>query len=523
MNEEELLREAPRKTKTDTIELILPHLVRVKWFSLHAFLLTKIYSSQKVIEKHLLIDKEVDSIKGISVLVRELKIEDLISFCEKQEEDRIVNALGVACSHDSGLMKKMDQTNSTWRQVWLRSIKITDLPWEGITKPREVMVSILDLLLLKEEIDPELLQYLSLTDFSDLHDYRKRKEVWKILPKTSRNHFLSSTISSLLSKSESDGKTLLNLEDELVQEIDRQVAEEKLLLNQSFSKKLKFQIIENFNVCEALFVLFIKDNVIKFSKEDAVRILKLTLKQKWKKANGVIKSSIYLNRNLKRAVWLEPKGDSQEKTSFIDSLFNMKPTNQKRMEKRKILFMSAGPEDQGYLSLNTEQRKIGEILEAAKNRDQFDLRTRVAVKFETLAKALLEIEPEIIHFSGHGETNGIVLEKEDGTSHFIKKDTIQRIFKISSEHSLKCVLLNSCYSLEQAKELSKLGIAVIGMNDSVSDEMAINFTKGFYTSLGAGKDIKTCFDVGLAYISIDNMEEIDIPELWLNGSLKASN
>jgi hypothetical protein len=522
LNEAELIKETPKKMNAQTINPILPYLIEVGWFSLHALLLTKIHAPQQAIREHLLIDNEEDSENGVLILVNELNIEELISFCEKQEEDRIIRALGIACSNNLKLMKKLDQTNAIWRKVWLSSIKITDQPWIGITNQRKVMASILDQLLLKVVIDTELLHYLSQTDFSDLSYYHKRLEVWKLIPQTPRNHFLRSTVKSLLSKSEGDGNMLRNLEDELIQEVNYQVAKEKLLENPTVSGKLKFQIIESFDVSEALFILFVKDNVIKFSKEDAARIGEIITKRKWDKAYKVIKSSTYLNRDLKDAVREEPTHGSQQGASLIDSIFNMKPSYKMKMEKRKILFMSSGPEDQGYLSLNREMRKVEEILESAKNRDQFDLKQKVAVKFETLAKSILEIEPEIIHFSGHGETNGLALEKEDGTTHFVENDTIRRIFEINIDN-LKCVLLNSCYSLDQAREISKLGIAVIGMNDSIEDNTAINFSRGFYTSLGAGKDIMTCFRTGLAYVSVDSKEELDIPQLWLDGSLEASN
>ncbi len=85
------------------------------------------------------------------------------------------------------------------------------------------------------------------------------------------------------------------------------------------------------------------------------------------------------------------------------------------------------------------------------------------------------------------------------------------LFKVLSEN-IKCVVLSSCYSKEQAKAISKNGIYVIGMNSSVEVEAATAFSLGFYQAIGEEEDISTSFEIGLVhYFAHCSDSKKDIP------------
>lgn len=67
-----------------------------------------------------------------------------------------------------------------------------------------------------------------------------------------------------------------------------------------------------------------------------------------------------------------------------------------------ILFLAADPTDASRLRLGEELREIQEKLQLAKLREQFKLYQRMSVRPTDLSQALLDIQPEIVHFSGHG-------------------------------------------------------------------------------------------------------------------------
>lgn len=181
----------------------------------------------------------------------------------------------------------------------------------------------------------------------------------------------------------------------------------------------------------------------------------------------------------------------------------------------KILFLSSSPNNESRLRVDLELRKIEEQLEASKHRDKVQLQKKGAVKDETITKAMLEINPDIVHFSGHGDIDGIAIEDDNGDAVFFPLESLKRLFTLFKD-SVKCVILNACYSEEQAKIISENSVYVIGMNDSISDDAAIKFSIGFYQAIGSGKDIPFAFGMGMVLIS-QSVEDANIPTLWLDG------
>ena len=192
-----------------------------------------------------------------------------------------------------------------------------------------------------------------------------------------------------------------------------------------------------------------------------------------------------------------------------------KDVKKDEIEMLNILFISSAPNDEDRIRVDRELRKIEEHIETAKLRDKLILNKKVAVKPETISKAMLDYNPNIVHFSGHGDVDGISIENEEGNSVFFPLEGLERLFSLFTE-TTKCVILNACYSEEQAKVISKQGLYVVGMNDSIGDDAAINFSVGFYQAIGAGKKIEFAFDMGMVLIS-QNIEDANIPTLWKDG------
>lgn len=181
----------------------------------------------------------------------------------------------------------------------------------------------------------------------------------------------------------------------------------------------------------------------------------------------------------------------------------------------KILFLSSSPSDEDTIRVDLELRKIEEALEAAKYRDNVSLEKKIAIKPETMTKVLMDFSPNIIHFSGHGDEHGIIIENDEGNSIEFPTEGLEKLFSLFSE-TVICVILNSCYSEKQAKAISKQGIYVIGMNDEIPDEAAIKFSVGFYQAIGANKTIDFAFDMGTVLI-FQSIQSSNIPTLWKDG------
>lgn len=179
----------------------------------------------------------------------------------------------------------------------------------------------------------------------------------------------------------------------------------------------------------------------------------------------------------------------------------------------KILFLASNPSDTVRLRLDEEVRAIDRSLRAGKFRDRFELIQHWAVRPGDLQEIFLRREPNIVHFSGHGsETGQIVLENEQGNSQVVAPTALSELFSLFSD-SIRCVVLNACYSYEQAQAIAQHVDCVVGMSAAIDDKSAESFALAFYQALAYGKSVKSAFELGRLQIDLENLPEPDAPKL----------
>ncbi|MBD2180298.1 CHAT domain-containing protein [Planktothrix sp. FACHB-1355] len=181
--------------------------------------------------------------------------------------------------------------------------------------------------------------------------------------------------------------------------------------------------------------------------------------------------------------------------------------------KRTILTLASSPVNEARLRLDKEVREIKTALRLAKYGDRFSLEQQWAVRPDDLQDALLDIEPEIVHFCGHGTgVNGLALENEMGTVQLVSTDALARLFKLLTKH-VRCVVLNACYSDVQAEAIRQHIDYVVGMNQAIGDEAAINFSKGFYRALANNKTFEEAYEFGCNAIDLQSLPDYLTPVL----------
>ncbi|MEM9153383.1 MAG: CHAT domain-containing protein [Cyanobacteria bacterium P01_F01_bin.3] len=157
-----------------------------------------------------------------------------------------------------------------------------------------------------------------------------------------------------------------------------------------------------------------------------------------------------------------------------------------------------------------------------------------------IRRALLDRNPQIVHFSGHGfgvsrpdapsdkpptdcrdisfvlegETGpeGLLLEDETGHSKLISTDAIAHLFSLFSDE-IECVVLNTCYSATQAEAIIRHIPYVVGMKKAIGDRAAIDFTLGFYDALLAGRSVEFAYQLGCNAIQLQGIPEHLTPVL----------
>ena len=169
----------------------------------------------------------------------------------------------------------------------------------------------------------------------------------------------------------------------------------------------------------------------------------------------------------------------------------------------KIILVLAANPTTAQLQLDEEVRNIRAALERSKDRDRFKLETRSAVRWKDVRRAIEDLQPEVVHFSGHGAgEEGLLLEDEEGGGvRYVSADALRRMFELFP--CVECVVLNACYSEVQARAIYRHVSCVIGMSLSVGDRAARDFAEAFYDGLGAGRVYGEAFDLGLSGIAND--------------------
>lgn len=183
---------------------------------------------------------------------------------------------------------------------------------------------------------------------------------------------------------------------------------------------------------------------------------------------------------------------------------------------KTILFTAANPSTAARIATDVEHRTIKEeIIKGERGLYQF-LEPHLAVRISDLIRAFHN-KPEIIHFSGHGEVEGIILTDDQNKELPLSMPVIKRLFKPLVNH-VKLVFLNACLSSEQAMMISSMGdIIVIGNNRSIGDGAAISFAKGFYTGLSLGKTYEEAFNDGMTILMAESPDYMDAVEVWKGG------
>jgi hypothetical protein len=179
----------------------------------------------------------------------------------------------------------------------------------------------------------------------------------------------------------------------------------------------------------------------------------------------------------------------------------------------KILILTANPSNTERLRLDQEVREIESELLRSQNRDSFDLISKWAIRVDDLSRVMLDYNPQIIHFSGHGGgEEGLVLEDDDGKFQLVQTEPLAKLFKLN-RNMVKCVILNACYSKVQAVAIHQHIDCVIGMNKAIGDKAAIQFSSKFYQALAAGRSFQDAYDFACTVLDLSGSTESATPTL----------
>lgn len=186
-----------------------------------------------------------------------------------------------------------------------------------------------------------------------------------------------------------------------------------------------------------------------------------------------------------------------------------------------VLYLGVSTEDAMRLRTDEEARDIREAIRLSDNPDSIAFEDRWAMRQSDLLQALNEVNPEIVHFSGHGAEDGsLAIEDSAGKTLLVSKDAMAAVIEAASER-VRLVVFNACFSDEQAEKILEHVDAVIGMSDLISDKAALAFARQLYSSIGFGHSLAQAFKQARAAIALVSLGEINTPQLRVRSNLTA--
>lgn len=176
------------------------------------------------------------------------------------------------------------------------------------------------------------------------------------------------------------------------------------------------------------------------------------------------------------------------------------------MKKVPVLFLSADPSR--TLSLEEDVRNIQVKVRAAEYRDVLDFDFRPAARFDDVVQALYETKPQIVHFSGHGSPDGLMLVGRDGhTRQWLSAEDLTELFT-AFRGDIRLVVLSACSTGPQASAIAKVVGCAIGTPTEIADEAAIVFNAEFYRALAFGESVQGACAKACAVLNGHELDQV---------------
>jgi len=200
--------------------------------------------------------------------------------------------------------------------------------------------------------------------------------------------------------------------------------------------------------------------------------------------------------------------------------------------KKTILMLTANPAGTVKLNLKEEHSKI--ISKLQDYHDKFAPIIKEAVNSNEFKEQTEILKPTVLHFAGHGEkvtaelqelgldekTNGIILQNDDKNGYeILSTDAIDVLFEYfqSDKLPIDVVVLNACYSEEQAQTIAKYVPFVVGTTKAIQNTHAIAFSTGFYFKLAQDNlNVENAFKSGRTEAVMKGAKKADFV-LFTNG------
>lgn len=187
-------------------------------------------------------------------------------------------------------------------------------------------------------------------------------------------------------------------------------------------------------------------------------------------------------------------GDLFGRSSELTAMFQKSTDISNKARPMKVLFLAANPLNGRPLKIDKEASDLKEQLAQVRDaKIAVDVEHSWAIRTDQLQREVLNAKPEVLHFSGHGNTGILIFEDAAGNAVPISGEALAGLIELMP--TIKCVVLNACFSDSISKLVTPHVEAVIGCDVSIGDTAAILFTRAFYRALAHGETVQRSFEL----------------------------
>ena len=183
------------------------------------------------------------------------------------------------------------------------------------------------------------------------------------------------------------------------------------------------------------------------------------------------------------------------------------------MKKVKVLFLAANPIGTSKLALDEEMRSVDNKIYASKPHGQIELSAVWAARSDDLLQVLNQYRSQIVHFEGYSTSvKELQLVGNDGFPRTVSSKALAAIFKTLKDN-IHLVVLNGCYSKQQAEAIVQEVECVVGINATIGDNAAKTFLGSFYRAVAFDRSIQEAFEQGKTALLLEGITEEQMPKL----------
>lgn len=205
--ETNLITNFPKKLDIKDLPKLRDFAIARRWFRFHGTLLISLLNFESAIKAHLKVDDLFEELEAIKIITDKGNSKEVLNFAIQNGDPRLLTIASELCYKEPSLLKSLDTRKINWRTVWLGSIRKGNQIDQGLLKPSKKILEIFDLLLDGDDIEEELLVYISKSEYANLFVYKNRSELWLRIPPIIRTTFLRKTAEFFLERLSKDPST----------------------------------------------------------------------------------------------------------------------------------------------------------------------------------------------------------------------------------------------------------------------------------------------------------------------------